>query len=589
MSKKKKVKEKPKFNVWLRLAKYLFKRPIYISIVIATVLIYNILLIIVPALSGNAIDIIEAGVRNGNLDTTINEVYLLVAIMLGMYIVSAALTYSSTFMFSKIGQNVAYTLRGEVLDKVLKLSAQSLSKYQTGEIISRLTYDIGVVSTSITGDFMQVITSTIGVVGSVGIMFAISPYLFLIYLLILPCAFFFSKYIIDFVKPLFRIRSKAIGELCRYIEEKVSGTKTIRAYCAEEFYCDEFAGVNKKSCDSQYKAEYYASTMFPMMSMLTNLTLTLIALVGITLYLASMITLGSISTFILYSRRFLASVNEYSNIVSDLQSAAAASERIFNLLDEENESDIFVRSDKKLEGDISFENVSFGYNSEQIIIKDFSLEIKKGQTVAIVGETGSGKTTLISLLMRFYDINSGKIKINGVDINSVPRAQVRENFGVVLQNSWIFNDTVYGNIAYTDEEAGQNKVEKAAISANVHDIITAMPMGYKTVLSENAGNMSKGQKQLVAIARSIIQEAPMLILDEATSNVDTATEKRISEAMLNLRKGKTSFIIAHRLSTIMDADVIVVLKQGEIVEKGTHDELLKSGGEYSRIYESQFV
>lgn len=578
--------KKQKFSKqsWLRLISYVLKYRLQVSLILVCVLVENYLLLRAPAISGYAIDIID---ESGGKDF---ETVLGMCISMGlMYLTAAILAYISALTFTSIAQKVAFSFRKQAFEKILSLSVNSLSRYQSGEVISRLTYDVNLVSTSITSDFVQVLTATVTVCGSVFMMLALSPKLFLIYIIVVPCSIFFMYYRAKVVKPLFEKRSKEIGKMCMYIDEKVTGTKTVRAYCAESFYCDDFKKVNAKACDAQYVADFKASSMMPVSNFISNLTVSLIGLFGVLMYLVNTITLGTISSFIIYSRKFLNAISEYSNILGDLQSAMAAANRIFSILDEEDEVDAEKELEESLKGSIEFKNVNFSYVPNTPIIKDFNLSIKKGETIAIVGETGSGKTTLISLLMRFYDLNSGDIIIDGINLEEIQRSEIRRNFSMVLQNSWIFHDTVYNNIAYGNPNVTKKEVVNAAKEARVHDIIMAMPKGYDTMLSENAINLSKGQKQLVAIARAMVQKSNMVILDEATSNVDTETEKRIYSAMQKLRENKTSFVIAHRLSTIKDADKIVVLIQGEIVEMGTHDQLMELRGEYSRIYHAQFI
>jgi len=416
-----------------------------------------------------------------------------------------------------------------------------------------------------------------------------------------PISIFFAKYRSKKVRPLFRLRSQRLGELNGYAEEMLSGHKTIKAYSSENAVVGEFDRLNDLTCEAYYNAEYQGSVMGPSMSLINNISISLVTLFGGILYMYSIggavgaasllhMSIEKLNEFTQYSRKFSGPINEFGNIMNELHSAMSAAERVFKVLETEPEledaKDAYVLTDVK--GEVEIKNVTFGYVEGKTIIKDLNLKVKPGQTVAIVGPTGSGKTTIINLLMRFYDVNEGEIYIDGHEIRSVTRESLRGAFTMVLQDTWLFNSTIYENIAYGREGATEDEVIAAAKAAKIHHYIEALPDGYNTVLSDDGINISKGQKQLITIARAMLADSHMLILDEATSNVDSRTEQQIQAAMNKLRQGKTSFVIAHRLSTIQNADVILVIKDGVVIESGDHNSLLRSGGFYASLYNSQF-
>jgi ATP-binding cassette subfamily B protein len=489
-----------------------------------------------------------------------------------------------------LSQRCARQMRKNVFDKLMELPVSFFDTNQTGDILSRISYDIDTVNTSLANDLLQICTTAVTVSGSLAMMFIISPILGMVFVVTVPLAALFIKHNASKIHNYFRVRSAKLGILNGFAEEIVSGQKTIKAYHQEKTIISRFDACNEDAVTAYYEADYHSSSLGPSVNFINNISLALISVFGAILYLASRITLGNMSSFILYSRKFSGPINEAANILSEIQSAAAAADRIFNLLDEEPEKADMPEAVElgEVRGKVELCNVNFGYLSEKPVLRDVSLNAAPGSLIAIVGQTGAGKTTIINLLMRFYDPMTGTIRIDDLLITGVTRKSLRLAFAMVLQDAWLFHGTVYENIAYGNEGADREKVEAAAKAAQAHNFITQLPEGYDTVLSENGVNISQGQKQLLTIARAMLLDVRMLILDEATSNVDTRTEIRIQKAMRTLMKDKTCFVIAHRLSTIQNAGTILVMENGKLVEQGSHESLLERNGVYAGLYKSQF-
>lgn len=580
--------ERPKISpvkILKRLWKYLMAYKWLLLLALLLSLTSNILSLIGPTLSGKAIDAIEPG--PGKVD--FNTVFFYAGLMLVFYLISALLSYLLSFLMVQISRNTVYKMRNDVFEHLMKLPVSFYDKNAVGDVLSVLSYDIDNINASLSNDVVHIFTSIITVTFSFIMMLTISPKLILIFLVTIPISVLFTKYRSKKVRPMYRERSKNLGLLNGYAEEMTGGLKTIKAYGRERQFCEEFETFNKNACDANYIADRFSSSTGPSVNFINNLSLTLISIFGSILYMHNDIRLGNISSFVLYSRKFSGPINEFANIFSELQSALASAERVFKLLDEPEEkpdaADAFDIHSVK--GHIALNDIHFGYD-EVPVLKGLNLNVSPGQTVAIVGPTGSGKTTIISLLMRFYDSNSGSILIDGHNINNITRQSMRKAYSMVLQDTWLFSDTIYNNLTYGNPNITINEVKKAAKAAKIDSFIEALPEGYDTILSDGGTNISKGQKQLLTIARAMLLNAPMLILDEATSNVDTQTEQKIQAAMLKLMKGKTCIVIAHRLSTVKNADCIAVLRDGIIAESGTHDELMKKKGYYFELYKAQF-
>lgn len=580
------LKPQIKWGVLKRLFPYLLEHKAMLITAFILVLTSSGLALAGPKLSGEAIKAIEGG--EGKVD--FDRVFLFCSLMAVFYVISSVLSYILSILMIKLSKKIAFRMRKQVFDHLLHLPVSFFDKNQTGDIISRLSYDIDTINASLSSDLLQIVTSAITIVGSFVMMFIISPMLILIFFVTVPISIWFIKYRSQKVRPLFRKRSAKLGELNGYAEEMLSGQKSIKAYNKEKVIIKRFNNKNDEAVQAFFDAEYQGSVVGPAVNFINNFSMSLVSMLGAVLYLFNGISLSGISEFILYSRRFSGPIGEIANIIADLQSATSASERIFRILDEvpEKEDRVDAQTITNVVGNVTFESVSFGYDETKTVLENFSLDIKSGSTVAIVGPTGAGKTTIVNLLMRFYDPQSGDIKIDDKSIYSITRDSLRLSFTMVLQDTWLFNGTIRENIAFGNANATDEDIIRASKTAGIHEYITSLKDGYDTVLSDDGVNISKGQKQLLTISRALLSDAPILILDEATSNVDSRTEQAIQKAMLSLMNGRTSFVIAHRLSTIQNADVILVIRDGQIVESGKHEELLNKNGVYASLYFSQF-
>lgn len=573
-------------RIMVRLWKYLYQYKWLWLLAIVLSVAGNLLSLLGPMLSGYAIDSIGTGTGMAQFD----RVFFYCMLMIVFYIVSSLLSYILSVLMIRLSQKVIFRMRSDVFNKLTELPVRFFDSHQTGEIISRISYDIDTVNASLSNDLLQIFTSLFTVVGSLVMMLYISPALVLVFAVTIPISVMLTKYMTGKVRPLYRKRSAKLGELNGFVEEVISGQKTIKVYNQEKSFLARFDEKNKEAVDSYYNAEYYGSMTGPSVNLINNLSLALISVFGALLFLFGRITLGNLSSFVLYSRKFSGPINETANILSELQSSFAAAERIFRLLDEEPEpkdmDGAVILDDVK--GEVEMKDVSFGYTPERPVIRDLTIKAEQGSLIAVVGPTGAGKTTIINLLMRFYDPDRGTITIDGRDICTATRKSLRLAYSMVLQDTWLFNGTIFENIAYGKKNATMDEVVAVAKAARIHNYIMQLPEGYNTVLSEDGINISYGQKQLLTIARAMLLDSKMLILDEATSNVDTRTEQQIQKAMRKLMQGRTCFVIAHRLSTIRNADRILVIKDGRIVEQGSHEELMKLDRVYAELYNSQF-
>ena len=510
---------------------------------------------------------------------------------LGLYLCSAAFSFVQGFIMTGISNDVSYSLRKDISGKMNRLPMKYYESRTYGEVLSRITNDVDTLQQGLNQSITQLITSVTTLIGVFIMMLSINVWMTLCALLILPCSMFIISKVMKRSQKYFRQQQKYLGDVNGQVEEVYAGQNIVKAFNKEDAVMATFEETNKKLYESGWKSQFFSGMMMPIMQFVGNIGYVMVALLGGFMTIKGDIEVGDIQSFFQYIRNFTQPVQQIAQVTNMMQSAAAASERVFEFLEEEEEEQTVehpVTLENGVEGHVTFEHVSFGYRPDQIIIKDFSEQVQPGQKIAIVGPTGAGKTTLVKLLMRFYDVNSGRILIDGHDIREFDRRNLRECFGMVLQDTWLFNGTIMENIRYGRLDATDEEVIAAAKAAHAHRFIQTLPEGYNTVLNEEASNVSQGQKQLLTIARAILADNRLLILDEATSSVDTRTEERIQKAMDNLMKGRTSFVIAHRLSTIKDADVILVMKDGDIIEQGNHEELLAMNGFYANLYNSQF-
>jgi ATP-binding cassette subfamily B protein len=512
-------------------------------------------------------------------------------ILLGLYVVSTIFSFVQGYMMSTVSQKISFNMRKSISEKINKLPLKYFDTRTHGEVLSKITNDVDTVSQTLNQSLSQIITSVTTIIGVLVMMLTISGLMTLVTTIILPLSMFFIMIIVKKSQKYFMKQQEYLGHINGHVEEMYSGHNIMKAFNGEERSVRKFNELNNTLYNSAWKSQFLSGMMMPMMTFIGNINFVAVSLFGGWLTIKGKIQVGDILAFVQYVRLFMQPIGQTAQIASILQSTAAAAERVFEFLNEKEEDateDAIPITAKSIKGEVIFKDVHFGYNEDRIIINDFSTNIKSGQKIAIVGPTGAGKTTIVKLLMRFYDLNSGTIYIDGNDIKHIKRHQLRKLLGMVLQDTWLFNGTIMENIRYGNLDATDNEVIKAAKAAHVDHFVHTLPDGYNMVLNEESSNISQGQKQLLTIARAILADPKILILDEATSSVDTRTEVYIQKAMENLMKGRTSFIIAHRLSTIRDADLILVMNNGDIVEQGTHKELLEANGFYASLYNSQF-
>ena len=579
--------ERPKRSagqVLRRLVKYFKPYRVQLVLAVALSVAGNLLALVSPKLSGAAID----AILPGHVDFPVVGRYVIFMVICAG--ISTLMSYGLSRMMIRLSRGVVYQMRKELFERLGTLPVSFFDTHQTGDVISVFSYDVDTVNASLSNDLTQMLSSVITVGGSLYMMLTLSPLLVLVFAVTIPMSMLFTRYRAKRVRPLYRTRSRKLGEMNGYVEETVSGLKTIKAYGREEVFLQRFHDKSDAAADANYNADAFGSITGPSVNFVSNLSLAMVSLFGALMYMAGGVSLGNISSFVLYSRKFSGPINEFANLISELQSALAAAERVLALIDAEPEQPDAPDAVpmEHCQGQISLRDVCFGYESGREILHHISAEVQPGRVIAIVGATGCGKTTLINLLMRFYDVVSGEVLLDGRDIRTYQRQSLRRQYTMVLQDTWLFEGTIYDNIAYGVQGVTREDVIAAAKAAHIHETILSLPQGYDTLLTGDGGNISKGQKQLLTIARAMLLKSPMLILDEATSNVDTQTEKVIADAMLALMRGRTCFVIAHRLSTIVGADRILCMQDGSIVESGTHRELLQRNGVYASIYRAQF-
>lgn len=572
---------------------YLLKYRVALIIVFIFAIGSTIFTIVGPKILGNATTEIFNGLiskLSGGDGIDFGKIAQILLTLLGLYVISSIFSFIQGFAMTSVAQKLTYKIRNDIAIKISKLPMKYFDKKTHGEVLSIITNDIDTLSMNLNQSITQIITAICTLIGILIMMFSISWQMTIISLVILPISILIVKQIVGKSQKYFKMQQDYLGHVNGQVEEIYSGLNVVKVFNGEEKAKIEFKKANSELYHSGWKAQFLSGLMHPLMNFLGNLSYVAVAVVGGYLAVQGTITVGNIQSFIQYNRQFIQPIGQIAQISGMLQAMVAAAERVFEFLEEpeEEETSKGTIDTSKLNGDVEFKNVHFGYNPEKTIINDFSSKIKQGQKIAIVGPTGAGKTTIVKLLMRFYDVNSGEILVDGHNIKDFTRGNLRKMFGMVLQDTWLFGGTVQDNIKYGKEDATEDEVIKAAKAAHVHHFIKTLPNGYKSILNEESSNVSAGQKQLLTIARVILTDPKILILDEATSSIDTRTEIQIQKAMDNLMKGRTSFIIAHRLSTIKNADLILVMDHGDIVEQGTHEELLAKNGFYADLYNSQF-
>ena len=577
-----------------KLLRYMSKYKIRLIGMMIFAIVGTVFNIVGPKILGKATTELFNGLMakvNGTGGIDFDKIGKILLWTLGLYLCSAAFSFVQGFIMTGISNDVSYSLRKDISGKMNRLPMKYYESRTYGEVLSRITNDVDTLQQGLNQSITQLITSVTTLIGVFIMMLSINVWMTLCALLILPCSMFIISKVMKRSQKYFRQQQKYLGDVNGQVEEVYAGQNIVKAFNKEDAVMATFEETNKKLYESGWKSQFFSGMMMPIMQFVGNIGYVMVALLGGFMTIKGVIEVGDIQSFFQYIRNFTQPVQQIAQVTNMMQSAAAASERVFEFLEEEEEEQTVehpVTLENGVEGQVTFEHVSFGYRPDQIIIKDFSEQVQPGQKIAIVEPTGAGKTTLVKLLMRFYDVNSGRILIDGHDIREFDRRNLRECFGMVLQDTWLFNGTIMENIRYGRLDATDEEVIAAAKAAHAHRFIQTLPEGYNTVLNEEASNVSQGQKQLLTIARAILADNRLLILDEATSSVDTRTEERIQKAMDNLMKGRTSFVIAHRLSTIKDADVILVMKDGDIIEQGNHEELLAMNGFYANLYNSQF-
>ena len=584
--------EKPKEfkkTLW-RLTAYLKPRKYQLIFVAIAALFSTLFNVVSPKFLGDATtSLFESFTSGVGVDFPfIGKILLILA---GLYVLSSLFSYIQQYIMAGVSQRTSAEIRQEVNEKLTRLPIKYFDQHSHGDILSRAVNDIDNITNSLQQALSQIITSLISIIGIIIMMLVISPWLTLVVFITIPLSAIVIRFIASFSQKHFMDQQNELGNVNGHIEEMFTGHQIIKAYGREKEAINEFDEINDRLYESGWKAQFISGIMMPLMGFVGNLSYVFVSIAGGFLVLNGSIRIGDVQAFIQYSQQLSQPMMQAAGIANMIQTALASAERVFALLDEREQAkeEPAPIDTTKLTGSISFEHVHFGYEKDKPIINDLNIDIKEGQTIAIVGPTGAGKTTIINLLMRFYEVESGHIRIDGVDLKELSREQVRSMFAMVLQDTWLFNGTISDNIAYGRENVTEEEIVSAAKNAYADDFIRTLPNGYDTVLGEDASNISQGQRQLLTIARAILADPKILILDEATSSVDTRTEMNIQKAMNQLMVGRTSFVIAHRLSTIRDADLILVMNQGDIIEKGTHHELLEQQGFYADLYYSQFT
>ena len=577
----------------LRLLKYMERYKFRLILMVIFAIGGTVFNIIGPKILGKATTELYSGLIskiNGGSGIDFDKIIKILVGVMCLYVVSSVLSFIQGFIMTGISNDVTYNLRKDISKKINKIPMKYFESRTHGEILSRITNDVDTLQTGINQSVTQLITSTTTLIGVLVMMLSINVWMTLAALLILPVSMFIISKVMKHSQKYFQDQQKYLGEVNGQVEEIYSGHTVVKAFNKEDDVINEFEKTNEKLYSSAWRSQFFSGIMMPIMQFVGNLGYVMVALLGGFMVIKNKIEVGDVQAFFQYIRNFTQPIQQIAQVTNMLQSSAAASERVFEFLDVEEEDQMAENpvSVDQIEGNVSFEHISFGYDPSKIIVHDFNADVKAGQKVAIVGPTGAGKTTMIKLLMRFYDVNSGKICIDGHNVKDFNRMELREMFGMVLQDTWLFHGTIMENIRYGRLEATDEEVIAAAKAAHAHHFIMSQPGGYQMELNEETSNISQGQKQLLTIARAILADNKIMILDEATSSVDTRTEERIQKAMDNLMKGRTSFVIAHRLSTIRDADLILVMKDGDIIEQGTHQSLLAKNGFYANLYNSQF-